>query len=289
MAGRIWTQEELDYLTKHGPSIACKDIAKILGRTTRSVRHKYNELGLEKETCVVGDVVKGWEIIDIYITHDGNTHISMAKVKSTLGCGKTSVYKLTQLNKGKVGWPDRRRPDVTKKNTTHGLSDHRLFSIWNGMKARCIYKSQRAYKNYGAKGIRVCEEWLVFDNFYNWAMKNGYSDELSIDRKDNLGNYCPENCRWATTKEQSDNRSVSINITAWGETKNANNWSLDSRCKCTYNSLIYRLREAGWKPEDAISTPSKRGSSENFRCFKQFYDYVSENHPNIIEDFKNQR
>lgn len=82
----------------------------------------------------------------------------------------------------------------------------RLYVIWKGMKQRCLNPRCAKYESYGDRGITVCDEWLVFPKFCEWALSNGYSDNLTIDRKDNDLSYTPENCRWATVHEQNLNR-----------------------------------------------------------------------------------
>ena len=93
-------------------------------------------------------------------------------------------------------------------NIKHGMNNTRLYRIWNGMKNRCNNQNRKDYYMYGGRGIFVCDEWQNFIPFYEWAEKNGYSEELTLERIDVNGNYEPDNCIWVTLKEQANNKTT---------------------------------------------------------------------------------
>ena len=95
---------------------------------------------------------------------------------------------------------------ISQSKRTHGETNTRLYHIWALIKNRCLTESSKDYKNYGGRGITICNEWLDFIPFRDWSLKNDYGNVLQIDRKDNDKGYYPENCRWVTNKENSRNR-----------------------------------------------------------------------------------
>lgn len=117
----------------------------------------------------------------------------------------------------------------------------RLHSIWLNMKARCNNPNRPKYHRYGGRGIKVCAEWNEdFVCFYNWSIKNGYSPNLQLDRIDNDGDYCSENCRWTTLKENTKNRSTSkfltvrditLNVSVWAEKLNISPYTIYWWCR----------------------------------------------------------
>lgn len=136
-------------------------------------------------------------------------------------------------------------------------SKTRIYRIWQAMKSRCYNPNHKHYYDYGGRGIEVCPEWLNSSlSFINWSYDTGYNDNLSIDRIDTNGNYCPENCRWVDCKTQSNNKRTSHFITFNGKTQTIGQWS--DELGINYNTLENRLKNKKWSVEKALTTKPRR-------------------------------
>ena len=172
-------------------------------------------------------------------------------------CGKIIVVRGDGLKSGHA----KSCGCVNPRKTTHNLTNTRLHRTWNAMKQRCLNDHNFRYKDYGGRGIKVCQEWENdFMSFYNWSMENGYDDSLTIDRIDNDGNYCPENCRWTTQAQQCLNRRNTVYITYNGETKNIKEWSAITGLK---ESTISSRRLKGWDAERILQPLCKKTALAN--------------------------
>lgn len=173
-------------------------------------------------------------------------------------------------------------------------SKTRIYRIWQLMKRRCNSPTCKSYKDYGERGISICDEWNDFRNFKRWALEHGYADNLTIERIDVDGNYCPENCTWITIQQQERNRRNTVWITYDGQRmciteacrlagisvagvrkreangmditeaiikKNAQSEnSLRQKVKklgLKYSTVYQRINQLGWSEERALSEPSR--------------------------------
>ena len=191
-------------------------------------KDKYgHKLFLCKCSCGTEKVINGYSLIN----------------KKTRSCGCLNREVLHQKGENAI-------------RTTHGLCGTRLHRIWKRMKTRCYNKNSSDYILYGSRGIKICDQWKKsFPEFAKWSFENGYKDNLTIDRINPNGDYSPENCRWATAKEQANNRRSNRFITIGYETKTIAEWVEYSGIS---KSTFCQRLQAGKSGQDLISKPRPR-------------------------------
>lgn len=137
----------------------------------------------------------------------------------------------------------------------HGFARSKIYRIWCTMRRRCFDPNNWAYKYYGGRGIKVCNEWLDPTTFIFWSFCNGYKEGLHLDRINTNGNYEPSNCRWVTPLENMNNKRCNILINIHGESKSLQYW-----CRffdINYTTVIGRLKR-NWNIERALFTPAMK-------------------------------
>lgn len=278
-----WKKEEVEILLNNYDTMTSKELRGLLpGRSAQSIQTKANRLGLIKMDELM------WSDEELKILNDNFYTMSLKEIaellpKRSYNGVKAKVTEL-DLQKSKL-WtdqenktlsenhakpitelmkllPNRSRSSIIGQLNILGFSVkggpsgkfRKIYYVWRAMVQRCCNPDNPSYKNYGGRGISVCADWKVSaDNFINWAISNGYKDGLSIDRINNDGNYCPENCRWITRKEQQSNTRRCRMITAWGETKTITEWAKDPRCRTSRRELNKHIDRANGSMEEIIS------------------------------------
>lgn len=184
-------------------------------------------------------------VLDTYKKNGENGYITICKCD----CGNIKHIRKAPIMEG-----------TTKScgclSFSHKMSKTLPYKLWRGIKNRIYNSNLKEFKNYGGRGIGMCEEWRnSFEKFYDYIMKIGYKKGLQIDRIDNDGNYEPGNIRFVTLKENCNNRRSNVNITYRGVTKNIMEWSIILGIK--YMTLRARLLKYNWSVEKAFNTPIK--------------------------------
>lgn len=135
---------------------------------------------------------------------------------------------------------------LRERSIKHNLRHTKIYGRWLTMRSRCNNPNFPKYKDYGARGIKVCREWDDFKAFYDWAMNNGYSDDLTIDRIYVNGNYEPSNCRWVNAKVQANNQRRNIRLNINGVEKTLMEWYEDLKPSVSYDRALARFHREGF-------------------------------------------
>lgn len=183
---------------------------------------------------------------------------------------RRAVEKTTLRNRLSEGWDFARALTMraTEQPTKHPYARTKLYRVWINIKTRCYTPSQTRYRYYGARGIRVCDEWRTsFLAFREWALANGYREGLVFHRKDRDGDFCPDNCAFVHGQQRRGRRGRPV--TAFGETKTPAEWAADARCQCCHHTLSARLR-SGLSPEVAITASNDQLRRRGRRMLSAF-------------------
>ena len=190
-----------------------------------------------------------------------STNISGKTVwKCICDCGKIAYVTTSNLTCNRIRSCGCIKQEILmKRNITHNQRHTKLYNVWKGIKQRCYNPKSQSYHNYGARGIKMCNEWLNdFQSFYEWSYANGYSTEnqndekhkLTLDRIDVNGNYEPSNCRWVDRKTQASNMRTTKLITINGQTKSIAEWCRTYNVyRTTFNARVKR----GLSPYEALT------------------------------------
>lgn len=214
------------------------------------------------------------KLIDISGQKFGNLlvleYLGKERWKCLCDCGNITTSSITSLKSGHkkscgcLHVKSAQQQGI--KNIKHGFAreltgTEKLYRTWLNMKARCYNPKRRDYKNYGAKGIQVCDDWKNnFVNFKDWALNSGYTDGLTIDRIQNDKGYFPHNCRWVTMKQQQRNTTRNHFVTYNGQTKCIAEW--ESELNMNHGTLATRLKN-GWDIEKAFTQPIRKSTRWN--------------------------
>lgn len=153
-----------------------------------------------------GDIYRHWTVLEEVEKDPKN---GGRRFKCQCSCGEVKLVSLYPLTKGESNNCNKCRPVEWAK--THGLYKHKLYKRWKSMKRRCNEVSHHRYSDYGGRGIKVCKEWEDFSQFVE-DMYPSFREGLTLDRIDNSGNYCKENCRWSSSYTQANNTRKSVHV-----------------------------------------------------------------------------
>lgn len=198
-----------------------------------------------------GKVFVNWTVVEYY---------GKSKWKCECACGSKKIVQGVTLTKG-----------MSKSCgclKDHGMKGTKIHRLWSRMKERCFYEKHKSFKDYGGRGVTVCDEWKDFRCFYSWAKDNGYEEGLTLDRINVNGNYEPANCRFITNKEQQRNKRNNRFLTIHGIEKTVSEWGEISNLD--RHTILYRIN----KGETGIYVlrAGRKGGGICERDFKKRFD-----------------
>lgn len=203
-----------------------------------------------------GEVYGDWTVLEAYIE---DTPYAMCRCK----CGTVKRVKRCHLKNGAsrgcrkcaASKSYETRPVTERKSYIDGRTKEPLYHIWWSIRGRCYNPKHVSYHSYGARGIKICDEWLDYANFREWALSNGWNESLQIDRIDNDCDYCPENCRFVTPKQNCNNRRNNRLLTYDGMTLTTTQWA---DLKGWTPNVIWCRLKMGWSVERTLTEPPHR-------------------------------
>lgn len=197
-----------------------------------------------------------------HVNSEQNTKNRSAKWLCLCECGNYKIVCSKSLKNGDTKScgcykKELNRQRMISRNMTHGHSNERLHFVWRGIKKRCYNPNHVEYKNYGGRGIKLCKEWHDYSVFREWAYSNGYDEnaergKCTIERIDNDKDYCPENCKFASMKEQANNKSSNRYISYNNKTQTVAQWADELNIR---QETLRRRMQRGWSIERTLSTP----------------------------------
>lgn len=229
----------------------CGNIVSVVDADLKSGNTKscgcFNLERIRETEDLVGQKYGRLTVVERAPNHVAKSGVESIAWKCVCECGNETVVNSRDLKTGNTKSCGCLKADWIKENTKHGMHDSRLYHVWEGIKNRCCNENSGMYKNYGARGIKICKEWAEdFLSFYSWAMSNGYDEsasfgECTLDRIDNNGDYSPENCRFVSVKEQARNTRRNKMVSYNNETKCLSEWC--EEFNLNYKRTLYRINK----------------------------------------------
>lgn len=214
---------------------------------------------MSKKTDVTVHIGKKYGLLTVLKEAESESY-KTTMVECFCDCGNITVKSIYKITTGHTSSCGCFKYHHNQDNITHGLTKHPLYRRWANMVQRTEYPKSNRYHVYGARGIKICVEWRKdFKKFYEWAIANGWNENMQIDRINNDGDYCPSNCRIVTPKENMNNTSKNRNFVINGQTFNLT--QLATLHNMTPSRLWARLNK-GWNLDTALNKPLKKWAAQ---------------------------